>query len=105
MADLILMAVERGIGGEGRIEDYENGREHGYVLTDEQSGAAVTFSENRNSDEAVVYEVDWNNSTDSERDAAYHAKKFYPTAAGAAAAIIKLFRNKRGQAVEKAVAR
>ena len=75
MADKILTILDR-IGGDRKatIADYENGRESGYVITDEQTGKSATFAENRNSDDAVVYFVDWNNSTDEERDAAYADK-------------------------------
>ena len=79
MADRILAILDT-IGGDrdATISDYENGREHGYVITDEETGKSATFAEYRNSDEAVVYFVDWNNSTDEERDAAYANKQFFP---------------------------
>lgn len=93
MADRILEIVERIVPGKGKLEEYVNGRENGYVLTN-HDGKSVTFSEYRNSDQAVVYLIDWNNSTDSDRDAAYYGKSFFNTAGEAAKFIKKYFANK-----------
>ncbi len=96
MADQILSHI-RTIGkGSATVADYENGREEGYVLTCDKTGRSATFSEYRNSDDAVVYLVDWNRSTDADRDAAYNSKTFfdYNNALGAAKFIVAFFNGK-----------
>jgi formylmethanofuran dehydrogenase subunit B len=69
-ADSVIAALAK-IGGKAvDVKPYENGRENGYTVT-AATGNAATFSENRNSDDIVVYWGDfhtdpdglWNNRT------------------------------------------
>lgn len=75
------------------IESYQNGREQGIaiVVTDfnKLDSLWIAFSENRNSDDIVVY-FDKNNPMQSVSDKAYKAAKYFRTAGDAAEYIIGL---------------
>lgn len=55
---------------EVELKRYENGREHGYVLTEPVSERAITFSEYRNSDDIVLYFGDFEAAIESGEGAA-----------------------------------
>ena len=98
MADKILAHLDAlDPASKANLAEYENGREHGYVITDEASGRSATFAENRNSDDAVVYFVDWNNDSEDVKDAAYRSKRLFPYNRPdlAAEAIVEHFQNYR----------
>jgi hypothetical protein len=61
------------------VYPYLNGREQGWTLTIEIDLPVLTFSENRNSDDVVVYEdAEWNlygNTTPSEES--YENRRFF----------------------------
>jgi hypothetical protein len=100
IAERVLDQIEREPSGLNlTIARYENGREEGYVLTNPSSEQSVTFSEGRNSDDIVVYLVDWNNASDADTDVAFAAKRFFnPSKIDAAVQfIIKALRAKGGE--------
>jgi len=92
MADDVLKIVKKELNKKKRyyLEFYENGREHGYAITD--FNIKIVFSENRNSDDVVVYYAESNkfsmqgNIPDEE---VYKDKKFFQNIEDAAKYIIK----------------
>ena len=57
LADAVLAYVEfmMDYDEDYVLEPYQNGREHGYLLRSYESWRCVAFSENRNSDDIVLY--------------------------------------------------
>lgn len=103
-ADGVLAALEaRPLSGLFIVTPYENGREHGYVVTDEQTGRAVTFAEFRRSDSIVVYWGDFQAALNHDHgDKMYEAASFfdYQDYRSSSLAILEYF--KQGRKARKA---
>lgn len=81
VADAVLAIVE-GLAFEIdlTLEPYQNGREHGWALHNYRTGNKVAFSENRNSDDIVVYLgkcVDFAFAGNVPSDKVYHKGAYY----------------------------
>jgi len=63
------------------IESYVNGREHGFCITNWDNKNRVAFSENRNSDDIVVYFGEYGNfcmQGNVPEDETYRNKRLFP---------------------------
>ncbi len=97
LADEVLAAFKKtGMTGSFTLSTFRNGRENGYVLTDNESEASVTFSENRNSDDIVIYPGDWYSSITSQ-DELYEGKMFALRIKDAVSIIRRTFLSAREQ--------
>ena len=73
-----------------QLNHYNYGWERGFVLSNLfYPSLAVTFSEDRRSDDIVVYELDWNDASDSQREKAYESRQMCETPRQAAVAIVE----------------
>ncbi len=88
MADEVLTHLRRNLRSfqweDGRntlyIYPYLNGRERGWTLSIHIDLPVLTFSENRNSDDVVVYEdAEWSVWTPSLHDEAWENRRYFNT--------------------------
>lgn len=92
LADAVLSLVEYNAPDDivWRLEPYKNGRENGWKLTN-NSDMSCVFSENRNSDDVVLYcssAYNFSMQGNVPTDTIYSARKFFQSVEEAAKAII-----------------
>ena len=114
LADKVLAALRRIPSAyDGWVTAYSNGREQGYVLHVFLRGPnlptelAVTFSENRNSDDVVVYPIDMTKMmerTDKEgeklADEAWRTRKLFQSVQDAAQHVLRTLKAQESKAAD-----
>lgn len=56
------------------LRNFENGRERGYTIKDDHHDLEISWAENRNSDDIVVYPIKWADAIANEDDDSYRKK-------------------------------